>query len=136
MLALIFIGFRFLDNIISYVRSKCVIEMNVFERHDFWESRNVEISISSVKLKLYSLGIICNALLFVLKFIYFWFLSYPRTTCFRKLHVRFLSIDPWGLNNWWPTSLSIIFMATSYIGHSILYYHLCHSFLSESSLSS
>jgi hypothetical protein len=42
--------FRFLDGITNFGRSKCAIELDEFEYPDFWESENVNITISSKKI--------------------------------------------------------------------------------------
>jgi hypothetical protein len=48
---LTFAAFWVFDGIMGYGRFKCVIEMNKFERLDFSEGRNVNIPISSMKIK-------------------------------------------------------------------------------------
>jgi hypothetical protein len=57
LLVFIFIAFRVLDSIMSDGRSKRVMELDGSEHPNFWDRRNVDISISSKKIKLYSLEI-------------------------------------------------------------------------------
>jgi hypothetical protein len=56
LLLLIFIPFRDLDRIMSYDQSKRVIKVDTFDRSKFWEGRNVNIAISSKKIKIRLLG--------------------------------------------------------------------------------
>jgi hypothetical protein len=51
LLWFIFIALRVLDGIMSYGRSKHVIKVNDFDRSNFLEGRDVDISISSKKIK-------------------------------------------------------------------------------------
>jgi hypothetical protein len=50
LLPLIFTAFRLLDSIMSYGRSRSVIKFDKFDQSKLWESKNVEISISSKKI--------------------------------------------------------------------------------------
>jgi hypothetical protein len=52
LLLVILVAFRVLNIIMSYGRSKCVIELNQFNDSKFWETRKVNISISSMKIKI------------------------------------------------------------------------------------
>jgi hypothetical protein len=52
LLWFIFIDFRVLDSIMSYGRSKHVFKVNDFDRSIFWKGRDVNISISSKKIKI------------------------------------------------------------------------------------
>jgi hypothetical protein len=61
----IFITPCILNSMVSYGRSKQVTRFDGSGRSDFWEDRNVDISISSKKIRLCSLGIISNTVLFI-----------------------------------------------------------------------
>jgi hypothetical protein len=51
LLLLIFIAFCVLNSIVSYDQSKRVIKVGAFDRSNFWECKNVEVSISSKTIK-------------------------------------------------------------------------------------
>jgi hypothetical protein len=50
-LSVIFWWFDGLDILMSYDHSKIMIELNEFDRSKSWENSNVNISISSMKIK-------------------------------------------------------------------------------------
>jgi hypothetical protein len=106
LLPLILFTVRFLDDVMNYGRSRCMIDRNKFERPRFWETRNVNSSISSMKTQLFSLGIISTILLFVLKLKGFRPFSYPKATYLCSHTAKSSSIDPWGLDNCLPVPVA------------------------------
>jgi hypothetical protein len=110
--ALIIIVFRVFDRIMSYDHSKCAIEMKAFEHPNFWESKMCISWFLRRQSKSYSLGIIWNAILFVFKFQFLCFPSYPRATYFRNRVLRISLVWPRGLENQFLFPLTLIFTLT------------------------
>jgi NAD kinase len=52
LLLLIFIAFRVPDRVVNCGQSKRVIQIDEFERLNCWEGRDIDISISSKKVKI------------------------------------------------------------------------------------
>jgi hypothetical protein len=75
LLLLKFIAFRVLDSVVNYDQSKRVMKVDGFDRSKSWEAGNVDISISSKKIKLCSLRIIRNTMLFIFQIEMFSFSS-------------------------------------------------------------
>jgi hypothetical protein len=65
LLSLIFIAFGVLDSIMSYGRSKRVINVDGFGGLNFWKGSDVDVLISSKRIKIMLPGIIRNTLLFI-----------------------------------------------------------------------
>jgi hypothetical protein len=93
LLLFIFIVFRVLDSIMSYGRSKHAIKVNYFDRSNFWECKDVDISISLKKNQNYALWeLFETACRLYSKYKWFRFLSYPGTTYLCKHPARFLFV--------------------------------------------
>jgi hypothetical protein len=130
------IAFPVLDSIMSYGRSKRVIDVDEFERPIFLDSRNVEISISSRKIAVILPGNYLQYHVIYIRDKHFRFLSHPRTMQLCNHPVRFSSTDPLGLDNWLFVPSPVTFTVTSYVGYDMLYCHSCHPILSKFSSSS
>jgi hypothetical protein len=82
------------------------------------------------KSKLCSLGIICNGMLFVFKIKYYLVLSYSMTPYLCNHPVRFLLIDPRGLNRRFVILIVLTFTFTLLVRHRILPCCYWYSYLS------
>jgi hypothetical protein len=75
---------------------------------NFWKSRNVNISISSMKIRLCFLGMIRKTMLFILKIWYLRFPSCPQATYLYRARVRSPLIGSHKLQNPFLTPLTLI----------------------------
>jgi hypothetical protein len=83
LLLFIFIAFRVLDSSMNYGQSKHVIKVNNFDRSNFWEGKDVDISISSKKIKIMPYGNYSRHLVVYI----------PKTNIFVFFHIQGLHIS-------------------------------------------
>jgi hypothetical protein len=131
LLPFIFMVFRIVVIQLNYGRPKYVIKLSEFDHSQFWESRNVNRSISSTKLQLCSLSIICNTMSFIAKFTYFCFPLYPPTPYLCKHSVRFSLVGLRWLESHFFVPLTLIFALNLSLWRAIFHCYHWDSFRSE-----
>jgi hypothetical protein len=112
---LIFITFCVLNSIVNYNQSKRVMKVDGINGSKFWQGRNVDISISSKKIKLCSLGIIRNTMLFRFQIEMFSSSLISRDYISLQALVRFSLIDPPGMDDRFLVPLHLMVRFTLYI---------------------
>jgi hypothetical protein len=121
LLLFIFITFRALDSIMSYGRSKHVIKVNDFDRSNFWEGWDVDISISSKKIKIVLSGNYSKYPVVYIPNINVFVFFHIQGLHICKHHVRFSFVSSRGSGSEFLAHLYLMFVLTECIWRAIMY---------------
>jgi hypothetical protein len=107
LLWFIFITFRVLDSIMTYGRSKHMMKVDEFDRSNFWEGRDINISIFSKKIQLCSMELFETPCCLYSKSKCFRFLPYSEG--YISLQAPFQIVVRHLARVGWPVSRSLVF---------------------------